>query len=109
MLRESQIRVRLPIGVFALVCLVPSLGRAQEKITYQDHILHLIENNCAKCHNPDKKKGDLDLTSFSALMAGGGSGKIVVAGDPDGSKMNRVVNHLEEPNMPPNKPKLPDK
>src|SRR2546428_171121 len=29
---------------------------AQEKVTYQDHVLPLIENNCGKCHNPDKKK-----------------------------------------------------
>ena len=109
MLTERQIRKGLRVGAVALGCVAPLAICAQEKITYQDHILPLVENNCAKCHNPDKKKGDLDLTSYSALMAGGGSGKIVVAGDPDGSKMNRVVNHLEEPNMPPNKPKLPDK
>src|ERR1051325_8360393 len=106
---ERYIRQGIRVGAVALGCLA-SLGvRAQDKVTYQDHILPLVENNCAKCHNPDKKKRDLDLTSYSALMAGGGSGKIVVAGDPDGSKMNRVVNHLEVPNMPPNKPKLPDK
>ena len=29
----------------------------QEKITFQDHVLPLVEANCAKCHNADKKKG----------------------------------------------------
>ena len=56
---------------------------AQEKITYLDHVLPLIENNCGKCHNPDKKKGDLDLTTYSGVMKGSGSGQVVVSGNPD--------------------------
>ena len=36
---------------------------AQEKVTFADHVLPLVEQHCAKCHNPDKKKGDLDLSS----------------------------------------------
>ena len=82
---------------------------AQEKITYQDHVLPLIENNCGKCHNPDKKKGDLDLTSYSGALKGGGSGPVVVAGNPDSSKLWKAITHAEDPTMPPNKPKLPDK
>src|SRR5437867_7909983 len=54
---------------FFLMC-APAF--AAEKITYQDHVLPLIENNCAKCHNPDKKKGDLDLTTYSGVLKGGG-------------------------------------
>ncbi len=81
---------------------------AQEKVTYQDQILPLIENNCGKCHNPDKKKADLDLTTYSSLMKGGGSGQVVVSGNPDSSKLWRAITHAEEPTMPPNK-KLPDK
>jgi len=82
---------------------------AQEKITYQDHVLPLIENNCGKCHNPDKKKGDLDLTSYNAALKGGGSGQVVLAGNPDSSKLFKAITHAEDPTMPPNKPRLPDK
>src|SRR6185503_6387408 len=82
---------------------------AQEKVTFQDHVLPLVEANCAKCHNSDKKKGDLDLTSYSAAIAGGASGKIVVPGDAEASKLWKVINHLEDPNMPPKSSKLPDK
>ncbi len=82
---------------------------AEEKITYQDHVLPLIESNCGKCHNPDKKKGDLDLTSYSGALKGGGSGPVVVAGNPDSSKLWKAITHAEDPTMPPNKPKLPDK
>src|SRR6266704_154980 len=84
-------------------------AQAEEKITYQDHVLPLIESNCGKCHNPDKKKGDLDLTSYSGALKGGGSGPVVVARNPDSSKLWRAITHAEDPTMPPNKPKLPDK
>src|SRR3954471_11983351 len=93
----------LSLGVFAVTSV------AQEKVTFQDHILPLVEANCAKCHNSDKKKGDLDLTSYSSALAGGASGKVVVSGDVDASKLWKVINHLEDPNMPPNRGKMADK
>src|SRR5213083_525931 len=82
---------------------------AQKKITFQDHVLPVVEANCAKCHNSDKKKGDLDLTSYSAALAGGASGKVLVSGDVDASKLWKAINHLEDPNMPPNRGKITDK
>src|SRR6185503_2918790 len=82
---------------------------AQEKVTFQDHVLPLVEANCAKCHNSDKKKGDLDLTSYTAAIAGGASGKVVVPGDAEASKLVKVITHAEEPNMPPNRGPLPEK
>ncbi|HWN95594.1 MAG TPA: c-type cytochrome domain-containing protein [Methylomirabilota bacterium] len=82
---------------------------AQEKITFQDHVLPLVEANCAKCHNSDKKKGDLDLTSYSAALAGGAAGKVLVAGDADASKLWKAINHTEDPSMPPNRGKMTDK
>ena len=102
--------LRLGKAVLLVLCLwlvFPS--SAQEKITYTDHVLPLIEANCAKCHNPDKKKGDLDLTTYSAALKGGGSGVLFVSGNPDSSKLIKVLSHSEEPNMPPNKPPLPEK
>lgn len=89
--------------------LLAGTAAAQEKVTFQDHVLPVVEANCAKCHNSDKKKGDLDLTSYAPALAGGASGKVVVSGDPDGSKIWKVVNHSEEPSMPPNRGKLADK
>jgi hypothetical protein len=84
-------------------------ARAQEKVTYNDHVLPLIEQHCANCHNPDKKKGDLVLTSYNELLKGGGSGAVVAAGNPDSSKLWKAITHAEEPTMPPKKPKLADK
>src|SRR5262245_38535983 len=82
---------------------------AEDKITYQDNILPLIEANCAKCHNAVKKKADLDLTSYQGALKGSGSGAVLLSGNPDGSKLWKALNHSEEPYMPPNRPRLDDK
>src|SRR3954471_15240002 len=95
-------------GFFLFFCFTLPLT-AQEKVTFQDHVLPVVEANCAKCHNSDKKKGDLDLTSYGSALAGGASGKVVVSGDVDASKLWKVINHLEDPNMPPNRGKMADK
>src|SRR5687767_10280290 len=96
-------------GTGLVLTLALGSASAQEKITYQDHILPLVENHCGKCHNPDKKKGDLDLSTYSGAMKGGGSGAVLVSGNVDSSKLWRCITHAEEPTMPPNKPRLPDK
>lgn len=77
------------------------IAQEAEKITYEDHIKPLLENKCFSCHNPDKKKGDLDLTSFGAVMAGGGGGAVVDAGNVDGSRLWTTCAKKEEPFMPP--------
>lgn len=84
-------------------------AHAEDKVTYQDNVLPILQANCAKCHNEDKKKADLDLTSYSTAMKGSGSGAVLVAGNPDASKLWRAVTQVEDPTMPPNQPPLPDK
>jgi hypothetical protein len=69
----------------------------------------LVQANCAKCHNPDKRKADLDLTSYPAALKGSGSGPVLAAGDLDASKLWRAVMQTEEPTMPPNRGPLPEK
>lgn len=78
------------------------LTQAAPKVTYEEHVLPVFRNACLRCHNPDKAKGDLDLSTFTALLNGGGSGVIVESGDADASKLFKVVTHAEEPEMPPN-------
>ena len=80
---------------------VSSHAQDAEKVTYADHIRPLLENKCFSCHNPDKKKGDLDLTNFAALMAGGGGGSVVEPGNVESSRIWSTCAKKEEPFMPP--------
>ena len=93
-----------------LACLLFVLtASGADKITYQDNVLPLIQANCAKCHNEDKKKADLDLTSYQGALKGSGSGAVLISGNPDASKLWKAITQTEDPTMPPNQPPLPEK
>ncbi|MCD6052307.1 MAG: repeat-containing protein [Verrucomicrobia bacterium] len=96
------------LGIAALQAGLVTQASAQEKINYQEHIVPIFRNNCFKCHSQDASKGDLDLSTFGAALKGGSSGSGLSSGDPDGSKLYKVVAHMEEPKMPPNS-KITDK
>src|SRR5882762_3578135 len=100
--------------LIALLLAAPSVVFAADpaaapKVTYQDNILPLFRNSCLNCHNPDKKKGGLDISSYSAAMAGSDSQKVIIPGDPDGSVLYKLVIHADEPKMPQKADKLPQK
>ncbi len=91
--------------------LAPGILAAAEsakKITWDDHVFAFMESACISCHNPDKTKGGLDLSSYNNLLKGGSSGGSVTPGDPGSSLLYKVTAHIEEPFMPHNKDKLPD-
>ena len=79
-----------------------------EKITYNDHVLPLLKAKCGACHSADSAKGGLIVDTYTAIMAGGASGEVVIAGDTDGSRLYDLIAHKAEPAMPPKEPKLPD-
>jgi hypothetical protein len=77
------------------------------KLNYQDHILPILRERCVACHDPDKMKGGLDVTSFAKLMEGGGSGAVVKPGDAEGSRLYLTIAHKVQPYMPPKSDRLP--
>jgi len=60
----------------------------------------IFSEHCAGCHDPDSNKGGLDLSSYAAAMQGGGSGKSIVQGEPDQSRLFRMIAMVERPFMP---------
>ena len=50
-------------------------------VTYQETIRPLLQNSCLNCHNPDKHKAGLDLSTYDATMDGSDNGKVVETGD----------------------------
>ena len=101
--------IRRSTSLFSLCVLSLFGGQAiaaepKGKITYDQHVLPLLKDKCLSCHNADKTKGGLDLASYVKVMQGGASGPVLKPGDPDGSRLFKVVAHLEEPFMPPDSP-----
>lgn len=85
-----------------------SAVHAQQKVTFDDHVLPIFTNACNNCHNPDKKKAGLDLTTYQATMQGSENGKILNPGNADASLLWKCVAQVEEPKMPPKGEKLSD-
>jgi WD40 repeat protein len=76
--------------------------------TYDEHVLPIFREKCCGCHNSGKRAGGLDLTSYQQMQAGGNSGEVLAAGDPDGSYLWQVASHESEPVMPPNADRIPE-
>jgi mono/diheme cytochrome c family protein len=76
--------------------------------TYVDDVLPILKQSCVSCHGDDKQKGGLTLASFANMQQGGSSGAVVVAGNPDKSRLYLLMAHKDEPKMPPKADKPPD-
>ncbi|MEM1136517.1 MAG: c-type cytochrome domain-containing protein [Bacteroidota bacterium] len=72
-------------------------------LVFEDVIQPMLEMRCVSCHNTDKKKGELLLTSFDDLMKGGEEGNTIVPGNPIKSELyHRItLSHSDEDFMPP--------
>jgi hypothetical protein len=89
----------------SLLIFSASLGTAADTVTFDDHVFPIFQQACLNCHNPDKTKGGLDLSTFGATLKGGSSGKVVEPGD-TGSTLIHLVLQSAEPKMPPEGEKL---
>lgn len=79
-----------------------------EQITYTENIRPIFLNSCLNCHNADKKKAGLDLSSYQATMDGSDAGKVIEPGNAAQSQLWKLVTHAEEPVMPAKSDKLAD-
>ena len=85
---------------------VASGGPDNREAFFDSQIRPVLLGTCAKCHGSTKPRNNLRLDSRAALLKGGDSGPVFVAGDPDKSLLIQAMRYTGEPKMPPNK-KLP--
>ena len=71
-----------------------------ETVSFTKDIAPFMSNLCGRCHNNNRKSGGLSLVSFYSMMEGGDSGRVVLPGNADGSRLFRLVGGLENPRMP---------
>ncbi|MCA9055127.1 MAG: hypothetical protein KDA75_14900, partial [Planctomycetaceae bacterium] len=68
---------------------------------YLKDVAPVLKKYCAGCHNAADRDGKLAVDSFGDLMQGGEHGPAVLAGDPESSRLIRLVTGTAEPQMPP--------
>ena len=60
--------------------------------TFQHDILPLVQKHCITCHGATRPLSNgLDLSTLAGVMTGANSGRIVVPGNPDASRMWIVI------------------
>jgi mono/diheme cytochrome c family protein len=50
------------------------VNSADTKVDFARDIQPILNQNCVKCHGPEKQKGKLRLDSRAAALTGGGDG-----------------------------------
>ena len=76
-------------------------------LDYERDVAPILRGHCVSCHGPKEQESDLRLDSRAAVLAGGMSGPVLVAGR---SAESLLVQHLDgraSPRMPQKKPPLP--
>ena len=69
----------------------------EDALVFEHMINPILQNKCVSCHNPEKKKGGLDLSSKEGILKGGKSGKLFVIGKPETSLLlERIHLPLED-------------
>jgi hypothetical protein len=103
--RPGRCRLALLAGLLVLLAVLAGslrLARGGDSTAFfERRIAPLLSERCAACHNPDKRRGGLDVTSRESLLKGGDSGPAVVPGKLDEGSLLDLVSGAK-PKMPKN-------
>jgi uncharacterized membrane protein len=88
LLEHAPNSIRLLAGMEPIRERITSLDSA---LVYEDVIHHIFKTKCNVCHNSDKAKGDLLLTSAEDIKKGGENGSVLVAGNTAESELFRRI------------------
>ena len=99
-------RIRVPLSLSGLVLVLCAIGltarsiKAEEPLSYNEHIRPILVENCFSCHGADSasRKADLRLDRRDDAIEYGA----IVAGDPDSTVLlDRIYSEDPEEVMPP--------
>jgi len=65
--------------------------QAETKVDFVKDIQPIFQENCVKCHGPEKQKGGLRLDSKAAALKGGKDGEVLTPGTADKSDLYRRI------------------
>lgn len=58
---------------------------------YLDVVRPALRNRCMTCHGGERREGDLDLTTYDAMMRGGETGRVILPGNAERSELHYRV------------------
>jgi WD40 repeat protein len=94
-------KVTRSVPVSTLVILLAAATSRAQQPSYARDVRPFLAKYCLECHNAKSAKASLNLETFKGLTAGGDSGPVLVAGNPDKSPLVLLVEGKDKPRMPP--------
>ncbi|MDA1014091.1 MAG: hypothetical protein O3A00_06510, partial [Planctomycetota bacterium] len=73
----------------------------EEKVSFKKDIAPFMVNLCMRCHGGNNPRSGFSVTTFENLLKGGDSGRVVLPGNVDGSRLWDLVGKQEPIKMPP--------
>src|SRR6478672_6994834 len=92
---------RCPLLAGFILLLAIIAAGAQQPPSYVKQVRPFLGKYCVECHNPDKLRGDLDLSNVKAMTKGGQNGAAFIPGKPDDSLLITLAEGKDNPKMPP--------
>lgn len=74
-------------------------ARPSRLVAYAD-VHAILRDRCEHCHNEDKTKGGLLMTSYEAILAGGEHGSAIIPGESAASRLVQMIEGKLDPRMP---------
>ena len=104
-----RLSLSLCLGLSALLQIPATAQESPENVAlagaadnlWKSHIQPILVEKCQKCHGGAKSEAGLDLRSIGSLLKGSEDGPVVVAGQPDQSRLIEVIQPGADPVMPP--------
>lgn len=76
------------------------MATPQDTISFSSDIAPWFSNLCMNCHNGGNGRSGFSVATIRDIMKGGDSGRVILPGNPEGSRLFRLVGGLENPRMP---------
>ena len=76
-------------------------GSAEQVAFFEARIRPVLAAKCFSCHGDHDQRGGLRLDNLAAALKGGAKGPVIVAGDPDKSRLVAAVQYHGALKMPP--------
>lgn len=90
------------IVYFLMFAAPPSASAQQPKpVSFINDVAPILKENCFACHDPKKKSGKYDMTSFEKILAGGSNGEPLSPGKPEQSEFHALIVSKDQRRMPP--------
>lgn len=78
-----------------------AMATGKETVSFSKDIAPFMSNLCVRCHSGNNARSGFSLENFEKLMEGGDSGRVVIAGNLDGSRLWDLVGKQDPIKMPP--------